>query len=134
MASEPGMRPADMKMDAASLYREDIFTDRAAGTIRVLTPVTRDGGPDQTRPVVYTGEAQIMTNMGPIPISFEIAAATLGEAVHNYGDAAKEGVERTMRELQELRRQQSSSILVPGAGGGLGAGLPPGAPGKLKLP
>ena len=66
-------------------------------TIRVLTPVTRDGGPDQTRPVVYTGEAQIMTNMGPIPISFEIPAATLGEAVHNYGDAEKEGVERTMR-------------------------------------
>ncbi len=130
MASEPGMRPTDMKMDATSLYREDIYTDRAAGTIRVLTPVTRDGGPDQTRPVVYTGEAQIMTNMGPLPISFEIPAATLAEAVQKYGESAKDGVERTMRELQELRRQQSSSILVPGAGGS----LPPGAASKLKLP
>ena len=39
----------------------------------------RGGGPDQTRPSVYVGEAQILTNMGPLPISFEIGAKTLGE-------------------------------------------------------
>jgi hypothetical protein len=122
-----------MKMDAASLYREEIYTDRAAGTIRALLPVTRDGGPDASRPTIYTGEAQILTNVGPLPISFEIAATTLGEAVQKYGDAAKEGVERAMRELQEMRRQASSSILVPGSTPGLGAGLPP-SPGKIKLP
>lgn len=133
MASDPGLRTADMKMDATSLYREEIYTDRAAGTIRVLVPVTRDGGPDQTRSTIYTGEAQLMTNVGPLPISFEIPAATLGEAVQKYGDAAKEGVERAMRELQEMRRQASSSILVPGATPGLGGGLPP-SPGKIKLP
>jgi len=133
MASDPGLRTADMKMDATSLYREEIYTDRAAGTIRVLIPVTRDGGPDQTRPTIYTGEAQILTNVGPLPISFDIPAATLGEAVQKYGDAAKEGVERAMRELQEMRRQASSSILVPGASPGLAGGLPP-SPGKIKLP
>ena len=113
MANEPATRP-ESKMDATSLYREEIYTDRAAGTLRVLVPVTRDGGPDQTRPTVYVGEAQILTNMGPLPISFEIDAATLGEAVLKYGEASKEGVDRAMRELQELRRQASSSILVPG--------------------
>lgn len=133
MASDPGLRTADTKMDATSLYREEIYTDRAAGTIRVLIPVTRDGGPDQTRPTIYTGEAQILTNVGPLPISFDIPAATLGEAVQKYGDAAKEGVERAMRELQEMRRQASSSILVPGASPGLAGGLPP-SPGKIKLP
>ncbi|HKW79512.1 MAG TPA: hypothetical protein VJQ49_00755 [Casimicrobiaceae bacterium] len=134
MASEPGLRATDMRMDAQSLYREEIYTDRAAGTIRVLTPVTRDGGPDHSRPTIYTGEAQILTNVGPLPISFDIAAATLSEAVQKYGDAAKEGVERAMRELQEMRRQASSSILVPGAGAGLGGGLPPAPGGKIKLP
>ena len=134
MASEPGLRASDMKMDAQSLYREEIYTDRAAGTIRVLTPVTRDGGPDMSRPTIYTGEAQILTNVGPLPISFDIAAATLSEAVQKYGDAAKDGFERAMRELQEMRRQASSSILVPGAGAGLGGGLPPGPGGKIKLP
>jgi hypothetical protein len=133
MASDPGLRTADMKMDAASLYREEIYTDRAAGTIRVLIPITRDGGADQTRATIYTGEAQILTNVGPLPISFDIPASTLGEAVQKYGEAAREGVERAMRELQEMRRQASSSILVPGASPGLGGGLPP-PPGKLKLP
>ncbi len=132
MATEPAARP-ESKMDATSLYREEIYTDRGAGTLRVLVPVTRDGGPDQTRPAVYVGEAQILTNMGPLPISFEINAATLGEAVQKYGVASKEGVDRAMRELQELRRQASSSILVPGSTPGLGAGLPPGGA-KLKLP
>ena len=134
MANETAARP-DSKMDATSLYREEIYTDRAAGTLRVLVPVTRDGGPDQTRLTLYVGEAQILTNMGPLPISFEIDASTLGEAVQKYGEASKEGVDRAMRELQELRRQASSSILVPGSTPGLGAGLPP-APGsgKLKLP
>lgn len=135
MAQDTSARTADAKMDAASLYREEIYTDRAAGTIRALIPVTRDGGPDQTRTTIYVGEAQILTNMGPLPISFEIAATNLGEAVQKYGEAAKEGVERAMRELQELRRQASSSILVPGASPGLAGGLPPTAGGgKIKLP
>jgi len=136
MSTDSPARGAEARMDSASLYREDIYTDRAAGTIRVLTPVTRDGGPDQTRPTVYVGEAQILTNMGPLPISFEIDARSLGEAVQKYGDAAKDGVERAVRELQEMRRQASSSILVPGSGAGLAGGLPPGGAGggKIKLP
>src|SRR5215467_15207520 len=135
MAEQPAARASDAKMDATSLYREEIYTDRAAGTIRVLVPVTRDGGPDQSRPTVYIGEAQILTNMGPLPISFEIEATSLGTAVQKYGDAAKEGVERAVRELQELRRQASSSIVLPGSGAGAGmaGGLPPGAMGGGKI-
>ena len=135
MAEQPAARSTgDASMNAASLYREEIYTDRAAGTIRALVPVTRDGGPDQTRPTLYIGEAQILTNMGPLPISFEIDATSLSAAVQKYGEAAKEGVERAMRELQELRRQASSSIVLPGSGAA--AGLPPGGlgGGKIKLP
>lgn len=106
----------DSKMDATTLYREDIITDRKVGTIRRMTPITSSGADDSTRPTVYLGEAQIMTNAGPLPINFEIEAAGLAEAVEKFGDAAKEAVERTVRELQELRRQQASSIVVPGMG------------------
>ena len=134
MAADQTTRTSDATMDAKSLYREEIYTDRAAGTIRVLTPVTRDGGPDHTRPSVYVGEAQILTNMGPLPISFEIDAKTLGEAVQKYGESAKEGIENAVRELQELRRQQSSSILVPGQSSGLPGGLPPLGGSKIKMP
>ena len=138
MAEPIGSRASDAQMDATSLYREEVYTDRAAGTLRVLVPVKADGSTDGGRPTLYLGEAQILTNMGPLPISFEVEALTLAEAVANYGEAAKVGVERAVRELQELRRQASSSIVLPGAGAaaGLPGGLPPGGlgGGKIKLP
>ena len=34
------------KMDAQDLYREDTYSDRKVGTIRVMTPVKPDGTPD----------------------------------------------------------------------------------------
>jgi hypothetical protein len=138
MAEQSGARAGDARMDAASLYREEIYTDRAAGTLRVLLPVKADGSADAARPTLFIGEAQILTNMGPLPISFEVDAKNLAEAIENYGEAAKAGVERAVRELQELRRQASSSIVLPGAGAaaGLTGGLPPGGlgSGKIKLP
>jgi hypothetical protein len=125
-------------MDADSLYREEIVTDRKIGTIRMLVPIAADGAPDTKRKTLYSGEAQIMTNMGALPVSFDIDADNLADAVAGYGDAARAGIERTMKELQELRRQASSGLIVPPAGaasaltgGGMG-GLPGG--GKIQLP
>lgn len=131
MAANPNERATDVTMDPAALYREEIFTDRKVGTIRTLTPVKSDGSPDASRKTVYAGEAQILTNAGPLPISFEIDAKSLEEAAQKFAGAAKEAIERTMRELQELRRQAASSIVVPQ--GGLGPGGMPGG-GKIQLP
>jgi len=121
MASLPPGGTREAKMDAATLYREEIYTDRAAATLRVLVPVT----------TVYVGEAQILTNMGPLPINFEIDAKSLADAVAKYGDAAKEGVENALRELQEMRRQASSSLVIPQ--GGM-PNLTGGGGGKIQLP
>ena len=129
----------DAKMDSASLYREEIIADRKVGTLRVMTPLTIAGAPDASRPVLYMGEAQIMTSAGPLPISFEIEATTLAEAVDGFAPAAKEAIEKTVRDLQELRRQAASSIVVPQGGmgslgpGGLGGGGLGGG-GKIQLP
>jgi hypothetical protein len=126
---------AEAKMDPASLYREEIITDRKVGTLRVMTPLRIDGTTDSARPVLYMGEAQIMTGAGPLPINFEIEAKTLSEAVDAFGTAAKEAIERTVRDLQEMRRQAASSIVVPQAGmGALGPGLGGGGGGKIQLP
>jgi hypothetical protein len=124
----------EIKMEVTSLYREEIYTDRRIGTIRALVPVNAEGAADTARPVVYVGEAQIMTQMGPLPVSFEIEARTLGEAVNGYADAAKTAVERTVNELQEMRRQAASSLVLPGQGGG---GFGPsglGGSGKIQMP
>ena len=108
-------------MDATQLYREDIFTDRKVGTIRRLTPVTKEGADDAARPVLFVGQAQIMTPMGAVPISFELESPTLDGAVEKFGPAAELAVQQTMRELQEMRREQASSLVIPDAAGG---GLP----------
>ncbi len=121
----------NLTMDAAGVYREEVYTDRKVGTIRSLTPVKSDGSPDPGRKPVYVGEAQILTPMGAIPVTFEIDAATLDAAVVQYPAAAKQAVERTVKEIQELRRQAASSIVIPQGGlppGGLGGGG-----GKIQL-
>jgi hypothetical protein len=124
----------DIKMDASSLYREEIYTDRRIGTIRAMVPVLPSGATDPGRQVSYMGEAQIMTQMGPLPVTFEIEAKSLAEAVESYAAAAKGAVERTVKELQEMRRQAASSLVLPGQGGG---GFGPGGlggGGKIQIP
>lgn len=104
-------------MDPTQTYREETFTDRKVGTIRRLTPVGADGSPDSSRAVLFVGQAQVMTPMGAVPISFELEAATLDGAIALFGAAADQAVQQTMRELQELRREQASSLVIPDAGG-----------------
>jgi len=138
MADRNDERLPEPKMDAADLYREELITDRRVGTIRVLTPVKADGTADAARGTVYIGEAQIYTNMGALPLSFEIDARSLSEAVSGYAAGAKDAVERAVRELEDLRRQAASSIVIPrgglgpGGGGMPGGGLPGG--GKIQMP
>ncbi len=134
MANRPDERPGDPTMDPNSLYREEIVTDRKVGTIRMLTPLKSDGSPDASRGVIFIGEAQLMTSVGTLPINFELDAQSLDEAVSKFAGGAKEAVERTMKDLQELRRQQASSIVVPqgGMGGLTGGGMGPG--GKIQIP
>ena len=137
MAQRPEDRAGDPKMDSKSLYREEIITDRKVGTIRVLTPIKSDGSTDTSRQVTYVGEAQLLTSVGTLPINFEIEAKTLDEAVTRFAEVAKDAVERTVKDLQELRRQAASSIVVPqggmgGLGGLPGGGMPGG--GKIQIP
>ncbi len=45
----------DIKLDASSLYREEIFTDRRAGTLRRMTPVKVDGSVTSRAPCCSPG-------------------------------------------------------------------------------
>lgn len=123
----------EMTMNPAELYREEVFTDRKVGTIRQLTPVKADGSTDAAREVTFVGQAQLLTPMGALPLSFKIEAKTLAEAITGFAKGAEAAVERTMRELQEMRREAASQIVIPepGAGGMGGLGGPGG--GKIQL-
>jgi hypothetical protein len=116
MSSTTDSRQATM--DPTQIYLEETFTDRKVGTIRRLTPVTADGSTDAARPVIFVGQAQVMTPMGAIPISFDLEAVSLNMAIEKFGAAAEQAVHQTMRELQEMRREQASSLVIPDAAGG----------------
>lgn len=107
----------EIKMDADNLYREDMFTDQKVGTIRRMTPVDASGEVDSSRKVLFIGQAQMMTPAGALPLTFELEAESLNEAIEKYGDGANQALEETMAELQEMRRQQASQIVVPGEAG-----------------
>jgi hypothetical protein len=119
MADE--LTEAEIAMDSANLYREEVFTDRRVGTVQRLTPVTAAGATDASRPVLYVGQTQVLTPAGALPLSFEVPAASLDEAIAKFGDLAQQALAKTMQRLEELRREQASSIIVPGT-------APPGGP------
>ena len=119
------------QMNADELYREEVFTDRRIGTVRRLTPVLRDGSADPDRAVLFSGQAQMMTPAGALPLTFDIEADSLEDAVAKFSAAAKDAVERTLDELERMQREASSSIVIPEPGtGGLGG---PGG-GKIQFP
>jgi hypothetical protein len=131
MATKSEQAGTELKIDPASLYLEEIFTDRRVGTIRRLTPVQKDGARDMARAVLYVGETQVLTPAGALPIGFEIGAGSLEEAAEKFGQLAREAIERTVKELQDLRRQAASSIVVP-QGPVPGVSGPGG--GKIQIP
>lgn len=120
----------DLNMKSDELYREEIYSDLRLGTIRMLIPVNEHGEEDVTRARRFVGQAQVMTPAGPMPISFDLDAKDLAEAVRGFGAAAEQALQETARELEEYRRKAASGIVVPGAedvsrlaGGELGGGL-----------
>jgi hypothetical protein len=129
MAQQPEL--PEIKLDATSLYREELFTDRRAGTLRRMTPVKVDGSVDETRAVLFSGQTQLLTPGGVLPLGFDIEAATLEEALSRFPEAVKLALDEAIEEAREMRRESASRIVVPDAGG-MTAG-PPGG-GKIKFP
>lgn len=123
----------EIRLDTARLYREESITDRRMGAIRRLVPVRADGSDDPSRETVWEGSTSLLTPAGTLPLSFEIDAATLSEALERFPAAAQEALERTLEELRELRREQASSIVLPGQPGGAGGLGGQGQGGGIKL-
>ena len=109
--------PNQIDLRMSHMYREETFTDRRVGSIRRLVPISSDGTDDKTRTVVFEGQTTVLTPGGPLPLNFEIDARTLTEAVEKYAGAAEAALEAMLKELDELRRERASSLIVPGQSG-----------------
>ncbi len=122
----------DVRLDPAGLYQEEMFTDRRAGTLRRLTPVTAEGVVDPSREVLFSGQTQLLTPAGVLPLVFEIEAATLPEALEKFPDGVKAALEQAIEEAREMRRESASRIVVPDVGASVGPGSNAGG-GKIKF-
>jgi hypothetical protein len=125
------MQLPEIRFDTANLYREEVFTDRTAGTIRRLVPVQVNGEPDPSRAVLYSGQTQLLTPGGVLPLGFEMEATSLQDAINQFPAAVRHALEQAIEEAREMRREASSRIVVPDAGGMGGLGGMGG--GKIKL-
>jgi hypothetical protein len=94
-------------------------------------PVKPDGSDDPSRTVLYSGQTQLLTPGGVLPLGFEMAATTLQDAIDQFPAAVREALEQAIEEAREMRREQTSRIVVPEVGGG-GLGGGPGG-GRIKL-
>ncbi len=124
----------EVQLDPKALYREDVFTDRRAGSIRRLTPVTAEGTPDPSRPVLFSGQTQLLTPAGVLPLGFEIEAPTLEEALKKFPEGVRLALEQAIDEARELRREAASRIVVPEVGASVGPGPGTAGGGKIKFP
>ncbi len=123
--SSPTSTPLEeIAVDRDNLYLEEVFTDLKIATIRRLSPVKPDGSHDEARPTLFQGQTQLMSQMGPLPVSCSIEAANLEEAMDKFGEAMGQAVEHMIEEAREIQRQEASRIIVPGAAS---------AGGKIKL-
>jgi hypothetical protein len=122
MAGAEGKSVQEVAVDAGNLYREELFTDLRAASLRRLIPVKTDGTDDPGRPPLFIGQAHVMSAAGPLPIQFPIEAASLDEALAKYPAGVKAAVEKMIAEVKELQREEASRIIVPGE-----------EPGRIKL-
>ena len=87
-----------------------------------------DGSPDPERTELYSGQTNLMSQAGPLPVECPIDAGSLQEALDKFPEAIQDAVERLVEEAKEMRRREASRIVVPGGplpgqGGGPGGGV-----------
>jgi hypothetical protein len=128
MTSNDQSLTGDLRVDAANLYREDVFTDLQVATLRRLTPVKPDGTDDASRPVLFLAATQIMSQVGPVPVSAHVEAKDLSEAIAKFPDAIRAAVQEMVEEAREMQRREASRLVVPGPGS-----MPPSGKGPISL-
>ena len=116
MSHDGSMGLDEIVFDASNLYREERITDLKAGVLRQLVPIKDDGSVDESRPVLLSGQTQVMSQAGPLPLDFALEATTISDAIKEFPGAVKKALEKLAEEMREYERQQASRIVVPGRG------------------
>ncbi len=111
MAEENSLE--NINIDGENLWKEEQITDLKVGNIRKLTPIKLDGSEDDLRTATYTATTNIMTPNGALPISGEIEATNLTEAVEKFPEAINAAVKKLQEDMIKMQQEQASQIVTP---------------------
>ena len=103
----------NIKIDGSNLWKEENFTDLQVGSIRKLTPIKLDGTEDEARQASWSATTNIMTPGGALPISGEIEATNLEEAVEKFPEAINAAVKKLQEDMVKMQQEQSNKIITP---------------------
>ena len=103
----------DIKFDGENLWKEENFTDLKTGSIRKLTPIKQDGTEDESRKAQFSATTNIMTPGGALPISGEIEATTLEEAVEKFPEAVNQALKQLQEDMVRYQQEQANRIVTP---------------------
>ncbi len=103
----------NIRIDGSNLWKEENITDLKVGSIRKLTPIKLDGSEDDSRTPTFSATTNIMTPGGALPISGEIEAATLEEAIEKFPDAINKAVKQLQEDMVKYQQEQASKIVTP---------------------
>jgi len=103
----------NIQFDGENIWKEENFTDLKVGSIRKLTPIKADGTEDDSRKPTFSATTNVMTPSGALPISGEIEAATLEEAIGKFPEAINAAVKKLQDEMAQYQREQASKIVTP---------------------
>ena len=103
----------NISIDGSNLWKEENFTDLKVGTIRKLTPIKLDGTEDDARTATFSATTNVMTPNGALPISGEIKAANLEEAVENFSEAINAAIKKLQEDMIRMQQEQANKIVTP---------------------
>ena len=111
MSEETGLE--NIQIDGSNLWKEENFTDLKVGNIRKMTPIKLDGTDDEMRAASYSATTNIMTPNGALPISGEIEATNLQEAVEKFPAAINAAVRKLQEDMVRMQQEQANKIITP---------------------
>ncbi len=103
----------NIKIDGSNLWKEENFTDLQVGSIRKLTPIKIDGTEDESRQATWSATTNIMTPNGALPISGDIDATNLEEAVEKFSEAINAAVKKLQEDMIRMQQEQANKIVTP---------------------
>ncbi|MEE9368653.1 MAG: hypothetical protein V3V05_07285 [Pontiella sp.] len=103
----------NVNIDGSNLWKEESFTDLQVGSIRKLTPIKIDGTEDETRVATWSATTNIMTPSGALPITGDIDATNLEEAVEKFSEAINIAVKKLQEDMVRMQQEQASQIVTP---------------------